>query len=219
MIARSITRNSLLLGAFALATAGLIAATYQTTAARIDAAEQQAAQRALFEVVSEGRLDNDLLNDTLALSAVVLDPDALASDGLIYVARNNGRPIAYILPTVAPDGYSGDISLLVGVNTDGTLAGVRVLSHKETPGLGDKIDLSRSPWITSFDGKSLQNPSLDNWKVKKDGGEFDQFTGATITPRAVVREVKEVLQFVQQYRAELAAEAEKTYESHEGSPQ
>jgi len=104
------------------------------------------------------------------------------------------------LPTVAPDGYSGDIKLIVGINLDGTIAGVRALSHKETPGLGDKVDLRKSNWILNFNGRSLLQPSIEQWAVKKDGGTFDQFTGATITPRAVVKSVKKALLFFQQQR-------------------
>lgn len=93
--------------------------------------------------------------------------------------------------------------MIVGVNRDGTIAGARVLSHKETPGLGDKVELSKSNWILGFDGRSLQNPQASQWKVKKDGGEFDQFTGATITPRAVVQQIKRVLEFVAAHETEL----------------
>ena len=98
---------------------------------------------------------------------------------------------------VSREGYSGPINLLVAVNVDGTLSGVRVVSHKETPGLGDKIETNKDDWILGFVGKSLSNPSEALWKVRKDGGEFDQFTGATITPRAVVNAVREVLKYQQ----------------------
>lgn len=207
MIGQSITRNSVILAAFAVATAGLIALTFQGTAARIDSAEKQAAQRALFELVPQSRHDNDLLDDTVSFERFAGDAESLGTHGAIHIARQNGEPVAFIIPAVAPDGYSGDIRMIVGVNADGTLAGVRVLSHKETPGLGDKIELTKSNWILSFDGRSLQNPSEQGWQVKKDGGEFDQFTGATITPRAVVRQVKEVLQFVERNHTQLAAAA------------
>jgi len=113
------------------------------------------------------------------------------------VARNNGKTIALIIPATAHDGYSGDISMIVGVNRDGTVAGVRILKHKETPGLGDKIDVKKNQWILNFDGKSLTVPVIEDWKVKKDGGAFDQFAGATITPRAVVGQIKRVLEFAQ----------------------
>ena len=101
-----------------------------------------------------------------------------------------------IVPAIAHDGYSGDISMIVGVKRDGSIAGVRVLLHKETPGLGDKIELKKHQWILNFNGKTLTVPVIEEWKVKKDGGVFDQFAGATITPRAVVGQVKRVLEFV-----------------------
>ena len=117
--------------------------------------------------------------------------------------RKNGQVTGFILPAVAPDGYSGDIRLIIGIRADGTLAGVRVTAHNETPGLGDKVELRKHPWILSFEGRSLRNPPRDQWQVKKDGGVFDQFTGATITPRAVVRKVRDTLQFYREHGDEL----------------
>jgi electron transport complex protein RnfG len=111
--------------------------------------------------------------------------------------------VAVIIPVVAPDGYSGDIDLIVGINSDGTIAGVRVLGHKETPGLGDKAELKKSNWVLGFNGRSLTNPTLDGWAVKKDKGVFDQFTGATITPRAVVAATLRALQFAEANRKTL----------------
>ncbi|MGE4405805.1 electron transport complex subunit RsxG, partial [Pseudomonas sp.] len=120
-----------------------------------------------------------------------------------YIAIKDGRPSAVILQAIAPDGYSGAIHLLVGIWADGRVAGVRVLGHRETPGLGDRIELTKSPWIRSFDGKSLENPQADGWAVKKDRGTFDQFAGATITPRAVVGAVHRALQYFDVHKAEL----------------
>lgn len=108
-----------------------------------------------------------------------------------------------VLSPVAPDGYNGAIKLLVAVRTDGSLAGVRVVSHRETPGLGDPIDTDKSDWIFAFDGRSLDNPSEARWKVKRDGGDFDQFTGATITPRAVVKAVYQTLIFFERHKDRL----------------
>lgn len=208
MLGRSISKNSLILGAFAAATAALIALTFDSTHAKIAAAEKRAAQRALFEIVPPSRHDNDLLNDTVTLSSAQAAELGLAGEAQIHLARQNGELVAFIVPAVAADGYSGAIKIIVGVNADGSVAGVRVLSHKETPGLGDKVELAKSNWILSFDGKSLQNPAPDNWQVKKDGGEFDQFTGATITPRAVVGQVKTVLQYIAQNRDNLLAQTQ-----------
>ena len=114
----------------------------------------------------------------------------------VYRARRDGAPVALVLTAVAPDGSSGPIELLVGVNADGTVAGVRVLAHRETPGLGDPIEASRSDWVLAFAGRSLGDPPPAGWTVRRDGGAFDQFTGATITPRAVVHAVRRVLEYV-----------------------
>ena len=122
------------------------------------------------------------------------------------------QPSALILPVTAPDGYSGAIHLLVGIFADGRLAGVRVLGHKETPGLGDKIELAKNPWVLAFNGKSLSDPGEAGWGVKKDQGVFDQFAGATITPRAVVKAVHHALQYVDAHRAELFGTADQPAE-------
>ncbi|MBF0256289.1 MAG: RnfABCDGE type electron transport complex subunit G, partial [Gammaproteobacteria bacterium] len=116
----------------------------------------------------------------------------------VYRARLRGEPVAVVLGPVVTEGYSGTINLLVAVNRDGSLAGVRVISHKETPGLGDKMEEEKSDWVLGFNGKSLSHPAEALWKVKRDGGVFDQFTGATITPRAVVKAVKQTLSYVQE---------------------
>jgi electron transport complex protein RnfG len=113
--------------------------------------------------------------------------------------------VALVIAAVAPDGYSGSIRLLVGINRDGSLAGVRTLAHRETPGLGDRIEAQRDDWILGFAGKSLDRPALQAWRVKRDGGVFDQFTGATITPRAVVRAVKNSLIYYRDNREALFA--------------
>ena len=217
MLGRSISKNSLLLAAFALATAGTLALTNLWTKDRIATAERAAQQRALFEIVPLQTHDNDMLTDVIPVPLDALQALNVRSGSVIHRARLNGEITALIVPAVAPDGYSGDIEMIVGVNRDGSLAGVRVLKHKETPGLGDKIDLKKHQWILSFNGKSLQLPLLDGWKVKKDGGEFDQFAGATITPRAVVGKVKHVLEFVTANQQSLFADTtqEQSGEAHE----
>jgi Na+-translocating ferredoxin:NAD+ oxidoreductase subunit G len=205
----SITKNSAILTVFALFTAGLITCSFQSTEERIKAAERKAAQAALFQIVPQTRHNNDLLNDVIPLSPG--DAEKLHADpALIYVAKMDNQAIAFIVPTTAKDGYSGDIRMIVGVNIDGTLAGVRVLKHAETPGLGDKIDIAKSQWILGFDHKSLNDPTAERWAVKKDGGVFDQFAGATITPRAVINQIKTVLEFVAQRQAELLSKSQST---------
>jgi electron transport complex protein RnfG len=207
MLGRSIRKNSTILAGFAAMTAGLIAITFQATAGRIADAERRAAQQALFEVVPQSRHNNDLLSDTLVVSAADAAALHMSDPALIHVARQDGEPVALLISSSAPDGYSGAIKFLVGINVDGSIAGVRVLKHAETPGLGDKIELAKNPWILGFDGKSLTNPTVENWSVKKDGGDFDQFAGATITPRAVVKQTRQVLQYVQEHREELFEKA------------
>ncbi|MEP4484035.1 MAG: electron transport complex subunit RsxG [Halioglobus sp.] len=192
MLGRSISRNSLLLALFAVVTTLLIAGTYLQTRDRIALAQRQAEERALLEIIPASRHNNSMLDDTLAIAAGTL---GLREDKHIYLARQNGETIAVIIPATASDGYSGDIDMIIGVNRDGSVAGVRVLSHKETPGLGDKVDLKKSDWILDFNGRSLTNPGQAEWAVKKDKGIFDQFTGATITPRAVVGKTLNVLQY------------------------
>ena len=201
MLTQSISKNSLILTAFALVTAGILAVTYQATAERIAEEERKAAQAALLEIVPATRHDNDMLSQTFSIPQNLLTELGLKNNANIHLAYNNGEPVAAIVPALAPDGYSGDIKLIIGINADGSLAGVRVLTHKETPGLGEKIDLRKSDWILGFNGKSLTNPNIEQCAVKKDGGHFDLFTGATITPRAVVQRVKQTLQFYSTHQA------------------
>lgn len=193
MLASSISRNAILLGLFALATTMLIAGTQLGTKDRIDAAIRAAEQRALLEIVPIEVHDNTMLDDV----ALVEDKAGLLGSAgkLIYRARMAGVPVAAIVPVTAPDGYSGAIDLVVGIKVDGSIAGVRALSHKETPGLGDKVDIKKSDWVTGFEGRSLTDPAPARWRVKKDKGVFDQFTGATITPRAVTKAVYQALQY------------------------
>lgn len=202
ILGQSITRNSALLALFALVTTLLITSTYLLTRDTIAQERRQAEQRALLEVIPRERHDNSMLDDTLPLPA---DTPGLGlrEDRQLYIARLEGKAVAVIVPVLVRDGYSGDIELIVGVNDDGSIAGVRVLNHRETPGLGDKIDLKKSDWILGFSGRSLDNPPPQRWGVKKEGGVFDQFTGATITPRAVVAGVQRALLFVESRRAML----------------
>ncbi|MFT0213789.1 electron transport complex subunit RsxG [Pseudomonas sp. F1_0610] len=191
-LSRSILKNSLVLGIFAIVTVGIIAITQQSTAKRIEQAQRHAQNLALAEVLPKDLYDNDLLASQIELKNSLLGTDkALPA----YVASKNNQPSALVLQVIAPDGYSGTIKLLIGIRLDGQVTGVRVLQHKETPGLGDKIELSKSPWILSFTDKSLANPQTSGWGVKKDQGAFDQFAGATITPRAVVKAVHNSLVF------------------------
>jgi len=211
-----------ILGAFAIVGVGLVAATHALTGERI-AANQREAMLVKFRAIIPAEpgsdaplMDNDPLLDRIEVSS----PELLGSQTTnVYRVRNQHEPVAVILNPIVPDGYAGPIRLLVSIKTDGTLGGVRVLEHHETPGLGDKIDDRKSDWIRDqFDGKGLGSPPEKRWLVKRDGGDFDQFTGATITPRSIVKAVKNALKFVAQegntlYAQPSIAEAPKPKES------
>jgi electron transport complex protein RnfG len=194
MLKQSITRNSWLLALFAVVTTLLISGTYLLTRERISEQKRLAEEKALLEIVPRDRHDNSMLDDVIPVGSDAAGL-GLTQDKRIYRARSGGEVIAAIIPVTAPDGYTGAIELIVGVNADGSIAGVRALSHKETPGLGDKVDIKKSDWILGFNGRSLDNPAPAGWAVKKDKGVFDQFTGATITPRAVVAATLSALQY------------------------
>ncbi|MCP3867332.1 MAG: electron transport complex subunit RsxG [Gammaproteobacteria bacterium] len=190
MIKHPIILSGLILALFAVAGTGLVALTHQQTADRIAENERTALLRKLNTLVPADTIDNDIITDT----RIVNDPVRLGEEQIkVYLGRKQEKPVAAVFGSVVPDGYSGPMKLLVAVRTDGTLGGVRVVSHKETPGLGDKIEEKKSDWILSFNGKSLTDPALPNWKVKRDGGVFDQFTGATVTPRSIVKAVRNTL--------------------------
>ncbi len=204
-IARSMGVAALILTGFAVVGTGLVAVTYTGTRDIIAEAQRAALEASLNQLVPADRYDNRVVEDHIEVVA----PEWLGTDQpvTVYRARKDGQPVALFATPFAPDGYSGPIQLLIGVYADGTLAGARVLAHKETPGLGDGIEEKRSPWILAFTGKSLGNPEPARWKVKKDGGAFDQFTGATITPRAVIKATRKFLEYVQTHQAQLFAPA------------
>ena len=193
---RQILLSGLFLWIFAVVGTGLVVLTEFGTREEIVENERQVLLRNLLALLPAERFDNDIAGDTIAVAA---DPLLGTTEvSTVYRARLDGEPVAAIFNSIAPDGYSGRIHLLVGVYADGSIAGVRVVRHAETPGLGDGIDIRKSDWITDFDGKSLDNPENGGWRVRRDGGEFDQFTGATITPRAVVAAVRSTLLYYEQ---------------------
>ena len=190
-IHKQVATTALLLMMFAVIGAALVGFTYDSTYETIKYNEKQALLKQLNNIVPASKYDNDLLLDTLELAA---DHDLGTTEiTTAYRARKQGKNIAVVFSAIAPNGYNGSIHLLVGVYNDGNLAGVRVVKHRETPGLGDAIEAKRSDWILDFTDKSLAKLNDKQWKVKRDGGEFDQFTGATITPRAVVKAVHSAL--------------------------
>lgn len=188
-------RDAGILACFALFFTALMAGIYLLTRETVLRNEAAARSAMIAQVLPAGSYDNDLLTDSLVLS--VADSRRLGIDGVahVYLARKAGTTVAAVLETTAPDGYAGQIKLLVAVGRDGTAQGVRVVAHKETPGLGDYIDAAKSDWIYQFNGKSLEQPMPERWKVRKDGGDFDANAGATISPRAVVRAVKNALEY------------------------
>ena len=191
---QTLTKNGFMLGAFAVVTTALIAVTFYATAPRIEQQQKQKLLSVLNEVVPSGLHDNALYADCAEVVSPLLGN---LEPHLIYRARTGDKPQALVVEATAPNGYSGNIHMVIGVDTSMQVLGVRVIEHQETPGLGDKIELAISDWITQFSGKVFDEESLSSWQVKKDGGEFDQFTGATITPRAVVSAVKNALLFVE----------------------
>ncbi len=179
---------------------GIVAASFKLTFSQIAFNEKQTLLNLLNVVLPKQLYDNDLSNDIYKVKHELLGS---LKEMSIYRARLHNQPSGAILSVIAPDGYSGEIALLVAVDSQGVVQGVRVTSHRETPGLGDYIEEKRSSWILSFNGASLNQPDEKGWHVKKDGGTFDQFTGATITPRAVVKAVRKALVFYQQHKEEI----------------
>jgi electron transport complex protein RnfG len=188
----TMTKNGLILAVFAIITTGLIALTFFGTKDQIALQQQQKLLSILNAVIDESTYDNAIQLDC----ALVTSAELLGSDEpqRIYRATEQGQAVAVAIKTTAPDGYSGKIQLVVGITSSQSgsakVTGARVLEHKETPGLGDKIDLRISNWVLDFNNQTYNDDVASNWAVKKDGGQFDQFTGATITPRAVVNAVK-----------------------------
>jgi len=199
--ARRALRAAAVLGAAAIVAVGLVSVVHDLAQPRIEASQRAQRLARLTAMLGGVRYDNDPLTDV----AFFRDAELLGVDEALPVhrARLGGEPVALLVTAVAPDGYAGAIRLLVAIDADGRLLGVRVLSHRETPGLGDAIEERRSPWIRIFDGRSLADPPAGRWHVRKDGGDFDQFTGATVTPRAIVAAVRNVLAYYERHRERL----------------
>ena len=198
---RNMIISAVLLAMFAVAGTFFVTYTFDNTIDRINENKRLALLKAFHVLIPPSAHDNDIFTDIIS----VQNKDLLGSNKPVnvYRARKNNKPVAVIINSVAPDGYSGNIELLVAININSTLAGVRVVHHKETPGLGDAIEEKRSDWITKFKQRSLTNPDKKGWAVKRDGGEFDQFTGATITPRAIVKAVYNTLRYYKENRDSL----------------
>ena len=195
-------RTGVILFVFALVGTAILAFTHDRTEPTITRGQQAEKRALLSQVLPAAQFDNDLVG-----SQQIVPPDDLLGTrqpSALWVARRGGVFSGVVLEAVAPDGYSGDIDLLIGIDANGTVTGVRVTAHHETPGLGDYIDRAKSPWIDQFSGKSLTHPEPRRWKVAKDGGAFDARAGATITPHAVIKAVKSALDYFARHRAALA---------------
>ena len=202
-VLRETIATALTLLVFAVIGASLLAGTFQLTRPTIERSELAEKLALVAQTLPAGSFDNNPIQDALPLAA---DPLlGLKRPGLAYVARKEGAAVAVVLEAAAPDGYAGEIRLLIGIGIDGRVSGVRVTSHLETPGLGDYIDIARSPWINQFTGKSLSQPADAAWKVRKDGGAFDYLAGATVTPRAIIKAVNRALHYFAAHQAELLA--------------
>lgn len=185
-----------ILGAFCLGFGLILAVTDRVTAADIAARALEDRLNSLSQVVPDSIHDNNLVKDAILMK------DGQGNDITVYRAIKEGR-VTGMAYEIFGSGYAGKIKLMLGVDAEGKVLGVRVLAHKETPGLGDKIEVKKGDWILRFTGLSIGNPPVDKWKVKKDGGQFDQFAGATITPRGVVRAIREGLEFFAAHKAQM----------------
>lgn len=200
-IAQAINKNALILALFAMVSTGLIAITHHLTKEKIALETELALVRQLSQIVPKENYTNNVYNDCI----IVTDTNLLGGDAAqkLYRMRNNKQNYAVMMTTVAPDGYSGKINLAIATDQNGELIGVNVLSHSETPGLGDKIERNKSNWLNQFNQRSLKNTDDFGWGVRKDGGQFDALTGATITPRAVINAVQKGLMYFQSQQSEL----------------
>jgi len=181
-------KHGLILGAFCLGFGILIALTDLVTAKEIAARALEDKINSLSQVLPAELHDNNPIADAITLK------DEHGKDAIVYRALKGGK-VTGLAYEIYGSGYAGEIKLMLGVDAAGKVLGVRVLAHKETPGLGDKIEVKKTDWILRFTDLALGNPPLEKWKVKKDGGQFDQFAGATITPRGVVKAIREGLEF------------------------
>lgn len=180
--------HGVILGAFCFGFGLVLAVTDRITASDIAARALEDRQNSLSQVIPNSIHDNNPVTDTIVMK------NAHAREITIYRARKEGK-VTGVAYEIHGSGYAGEIRLMLGIAADGTILGVRALAHKETPGLGDKIEVKKDDWILRFDGLALGNPPAERWKVKKDGGQFDQFAGATITPRGVVGAIHDGLDF------------------------
>ena len=186
---------------FSLAASTALSVFYFITKSPIDESDARAKRIFLNQVIPADLYDNNLVKDTISVEPSPLLGNKKNID--VYRAKKNNQVIAVIIEAIAPDGYSGEIKTLVGIDQEDKILGVRVIAHKETPGLGDYIEIDKSQWIKNFNLKSLDKVSEKQWAVKKDGGDFDYISGATITPRAVIKSTYKCLLYSKENKKRL----------------
>jgi len=204
MRSQPIAKTGLTLAMIAAVCTALVAASYHATKDRIAAND-----KALLEQSLQPALSGIFYDSGVSESRLVIPPphDLPGSDAaIVYRVYAEDEPVAALFVVTARDGFSGAIRVLVGIGVDGTVTGVRILQHRETPGLGDKIEAARSNWVFQFDGRSLSDPQASGWAIRVDGGEFDQLTGASITPRAVIKAIRDTLIYFDAHRDEVFQE-------------
>ena len=192
-LTHAISKNTKILAAFAITCTLAVALVNEFTKDIIKTQEQQQLLKTLHNIIEPSRYDNNIANDCIVVNSPELGSE---KEHTAYIARKSGQVVALAITSTAPEGYNGNIDFIIAINVDGSVSGVRVLKHQETPGLGDKIEIKKSSWITSFSGKSMLSDNDSRWAVTKDNGMFDQFTGATITPRALIKGIKNTINYV-----------------------
>lgn len=207
-IIRHSLKSAVLLAIFAVFGTALLSATHYATRERIAESEKQAELALIGQILPHDSYDNDILREARELPPAIELGNRDTTP--LYLATQGGQPVAAVFEAIAPDGYAGKIKLLIVLKVSGEISGVRVLSHRETPGLGDYVEIARDAWITRFNGLSLAKLMPDDWKVKKDGGKFAHRSGATITPRAIVKAVHKALLYAQANPARFFPNQEKS---------
>lgn len=206
---KAIQKNANVLAIFAIVCTAVVGIVHSLTKDEIELQKQQQLLKTLSQVIDPATYNNEIINDCIMFSQTGSDKAAKSKNQTphaAYIATYNDSPVAMAITATAPDGYNGNIDIIVGIKTSGVVSGVRVLNHNETPGLGDKIELKRNSWITTFTDKKINGNPDPRWKVAKDGGMFDQFTGATITPRAVVKAVHNTVAYFNENKETLFAQ-------------
>ena len=197
----SVIKGGITLAIIAALCTALVAVTYTATADRIEANEQAWLERSLQPALSGLFFDSGVTESMITVPPPHDLPGSEAA--LIYRVYAEAEPVAALFVVNARDGYAGPIRILIGVEVDGEITGVHVLEHRETPGLGDRVETGKSDWVKQFDGRSLVDPAPSAWAIKRDGGAFDQLTGASVTPRAIVKAIRDTLLYFDAHREEI----------------